>query len=109
MRTALITVGVGLVLAVSACGGDGDATLATRDHFDAEDLAWPLTVDEARIVCQEEGHVIRAGSERYALTGSGGADGMDADTEIWADDPEVDGLKVDLGDLQDYADEVCGE
>lgn len=86
----------------------------SEDTFDEE---WPLTVPGGVVACEET----EAGGidldlvtftdvdgNEYAVNGSAGAqtDAPPID-DIWADDPDIDGLKISIGPLIDAGLAVC--
>lgn len=91
-----------------------DPGLVTRDDLGDE---WPLTVDYAVLACEP----ITAGGMAlqvatlaapdgtvYALNGTAKDHTEAADIEpIWADNPDVEGLKVDISPLIDKALTLC--
>lgn len=89
---------------------DADPSLSvSRSAFEAEGKTWPLTVDEGTIVCGGANKlIIRAGGGSYALNGLAKQSGVTALDYIWADNPDVDGLKIDASDLTNAGLEFCG-
>lgn len=103
-------------MAISGCSSDGSRI----DGFDVTpDLAsqlgkeWPLTVEKATILCGESGALIllvhtSSGATGYALNGTAKSAHKWADlNEIWKDNPDVPGLKVNMW-LIDYGHDKCG-
>lgn len=105
---------IALMLA-TGCGSGNDL-----HPVDAERLAdwqeamgrevtdWPLTVAGGDIDCLGAGMLgLQVDGTLYALNGL--AKGEAADIEpIWADDPDLDWLKVGIGELIAYANATCG-
>lgn len=105
MKRALVL--LVLVLPLAACGGGNELHDVNAEKLG--DGVWPLTVDEGQIDCIGRGRVtLIADGETYALNGlaSGAGDGQAIDA-IWLDDPDVPGLKVPMGDLTAYANDLC--
>lgn len=110
------------ILASSACGGGTEggaeeqaaAELASNERrvskaeFGAD---WPLTVSEGILRCEGAGAVtFEAQDTVYAVNGL--AEGLDAGIEIepiWADDPELAGLKKNIGSLIDAGLALCSD
>ena len=84
---------------MTACGGD-DGQAVSKDDMGE----WPLAVDKGRLSCENPGGPRSAASSspedgtNYTVNGTAKspADYPDVD-EIWADDPDVDGLKINMG------------
>ena len=80
--------------------------LMTSDEL-GED--WPLTVDEGIVRCEGAGEVyFEADGTTYAVNGTarGASDAPEID-QIWADDPEIKGLKINIGPIIDRGLELC--
>lgn len=77
---------------------------------EVSDFEWPLTVDSGLIWCRGAGQLVfEADGVQYALNGLAKNDSELLDIEaIWRDDPDVDGLKVDIAGLIEHGNAVCG-
>lgn len=104
-------VAVALIGALSSCGGDA----SNEAHMSRAELGaeWPLTVDEGTVSCEGIGERLgqvyfTAEGTTYAVNGlaQGASDGPDID-QIWADDPEMDGLKINIGPIIDRGLDLC--
>jgi len=93
---------------ISSNGGPKEA-VANRDVATVMDEEWPLTVDEGTILCPGGGQLVfEVDGIEYALNGLAKGAGY-ADIEpIWRDDPDVDGLKVNIEWLISYGNTNCG-
>lgn len=86
-------------------GGVSDGKHVTPSDYPG---TWPLTVQSATIGCQQGRDVyVQVGSIRYALNGTAKADGYDSVDPIWADDPSMPGLKMDIAPLRTSALALC--
>lgn len=101
-----IVIGAIALLAVAGCGAEG--TEVSRDDFGS---SWPLTVDSGTLRCEGEGGfgavVINADGTDYAVNGVAKGQGYEPIDPIWADDPELAGLKVSIGPLIDRGLALC--
>lgn len=70
---------------------------------------WPLTVQSGTLKCLDHKDVvIRVGETWYALNGTAKDDGSFEDIDpIWADDPNLPGLKKNIGVLIDDGLKLC--
>ena len=70
---------------------------------------WPLTVDEGVVSCEGAGEVyFTAGGTTYAVNGLAlRNDDVPEVDAIWADDPDVKGLKVNIGPIIDRGLQLC--
>lgn len=73
---------------------------------------WPLTVEEGVLACRGSGGVgavtFTAGNTTYAVNGIAVQDGTFTDIKaIWADNPDVAGLKKDIGPLIERGLALC--
>lgn len=110
---------VGLVvssaLVLTACASEGNR----RDGFEVTpELAqrlgneWPLTVDKATITCGESKRLwlfvqSDGGATLYPLNGLAKATTKNRLEDVWKDNPEVPGLKMEMW-LTEYGNEKCG-
>ena len=108
MKRTLITL---TLLAATACSsGSVDGT-----HIGRADLgdAWPLTVEEGTLACNGSGGVgevffTAPEGTAYAVNGAAKSNERLADvTPIWADNPDINGLKKDIGPLIDKGLALC--
>jgi hypothetical protein len=74
---------------------------------------WPLTVDRGELSCNGSGGVgevvftSKDGTE-YSVNGLAKGTGKYTDImDIWADDPSVSGLKIDMGPLTEKGLSLC--
>jgi hypothetical protein len=84
----------------------GNETSISSDEFGNE---WPLTVDEGIVRCEGAGEVyFTADGTTYSVNGlaMGNSDLPDIDV-IWADDPEISGLKINISPIIDRGLELC--
>ena len=81
-------------------------------------IYWPFkNADKAIIKCYKDGDikapVVVVNGKAYGLTGYAdmhyGQDDLKAINKIWADDPRIKGLKVDLGPITEKALELCDD
>ncbi|MEO1927580.1 MAG: DUF2511 domain-containing protein [Nautiliaceae bacterium] len=81
-------------------------------------IYWPFkNADKAIIKCYKDGDikapVVVVNGKAYGLTGYAdmhyGQNDLKAINKIWADDPRIKGLKVDLGPITKKALELCDE
>ena len=98
---------------VPAAVADDPGLVVSSDYGDE----WPLTVPYAVVHCEEivaGGRVLQVASltapdgTTYAANGTAKDHGNFADIDpIWAPDPDVDGLKIDISPIIDAALERC--
>ncbi|MEM6474878.1 MAG: hypothetical protein AAF687_01795 [Pseudomonadota bacterium] len=97
-----------------------DPALVSRESFDAEGLAWPLTVESGRLGCTKLARWVEADGKKYGLNGLADAQGGYAELEdIWAiDEPMMARLKevgasgeqtvrISIGDMSNKAEAFC--
>ncbi|MDU7360487.1 MAG: DUF2511 domain-containing protein [Propionibacteriaceae bacterium] len=91
----------------------GKPGLITRSDLGAD---WPLTVDYGILQCRAKtsgGRELKIASfvapdgTEYALNGHAKADGVAEIDPMWADNPKVQGLKIDISPLTDRALGLC--
>lgn len=88
-------------------GADWEAIMSAATD---REYVWPLIVEEGVIRCPGAGRLVFvADGVEYALNGlaKGGGEYRDIDS-IWADDPDWEGLKLDISDLISYGNTACG-
>ena len=85
---------------------DPNEALMTRADYGK---AWPLTVDEGIVSCEGAGEVyFEAEGTTYAVNGLAlGRDNAPEIDRIWAPDPQIKGLKIDIGPIIDTGLELC--
>jgi hypothetical protein len=105
MRTlSILTAACCLAL---ACAPRGEQEIVvTRDQLGAR---WPLQVNSARVICSDEGAVLRLGQKRYALDETALAQGLPDAREVAArrphpQDPERASVPADLAPLLEACD-----
>lgn len=114
MKARWGAVAAAVVLLAGCSGGnelhdvDAERLADWQEAVGDEPSEWPLTVAEGQIDCLGGGMLgLQVDGTLYALNGL--AQGEAADIEpIWLDRTDVDGLKVDIGDLIAYANVTCG-
>jgi hypothetical protein len=111
-RRAVRTVpGLLVLLLVTACGGTDDEPDGTPISRDDVGESWPLVVDEGVLGCDGSGGVGAAtfttGGTTYALNGIALDRGIPDIDPIWAPDPNIEGMKMDIGGLTRRALELC--
>lgn len=81
--------------------------LLTRDDFGKD---WPLTVNYVVVRCDSQSVIATAPDGKdYAVNGTAQSHHPDLPEidGIWADDPDVDGLKIDISPIIDKGLELC--
>jgi len=105
-----------LVLAVAVLGPLAGCSSPSSEeehngsqYAELEGWEWPLTVEWVSFRCPGAGQlVIVADGEEYAGNGLAKSAGYTDIDPIWRDDPDVEGLKVPIGDLIEWGNEECG-
>lgn len=78
-------------------------------YAEAEGWEWPLTVERIGFECPGGGQLVVVTEDGSKYAGNGLAKGeYDDIAPIWKDDPDVDGLKVDIGELIEWGNSKCG-
>jgi hypothetical protein len=77
------------------------------------DGPWPFTVDSATLMCTKgaggERVTVVANREMYALNGTAKSANLWPPFDpIWLDDPQVPGLKVNIGPMIERGRALCG-
>lgn len=110
LATSVALTGV-IAFAALGCGAPDEAgadrQVAASNYGDD----WPLTVDGGRLWCKQPGAVtfVAPDGTVYAVNGTAKDFNRGADiAPIWADDPDVEGLKMDIGPLIEDGLELCG-
>ena len=101
------------------------ANLATRADFNAQELKWPLTVDQARLGCTNNSRWAEVDGVKYALNGRARGQGYEPVEAIWRVDEAMTQLireelenrgvssaneppvRVDIGDMIAEAGKLC--
>ena len=128
MRTTIILAS----LALTGCGvapeksapveGDqvDDSSYVTRESFATEGLAWPLTVESARLGCTQMARWVEVDGTRYGLNGLASEERGYAEIEdIWAVDEEMmtrlaeagatdaPTMRISIGSMSSKAEAFC--
>lgn len=110
----LATVGLALV----GCGPSTDSAPKSEDARPQKGLMtreqlgkdWPLTVDSVVVRCDGQSVIVRApdGTD-YAVNGTAQTQHPDLPKidPIWAPDPDMQGLKIDIGPIIDKGLDLC--
>lgn len=76
--------------------------------------SWPFTVNSGELYCIGAGNgqpisavVFATEDESYAVNGTAQALGYKQIDEIWRDDPEIAGLKVNIGPIIERGLKIC--
>ena len=79
-------------------------------YAEAEGFDWPLTVEWVAFECPSANQLVIVTEDGTEYAGNGLAKGAGyADIDpIWRDDPDVAGLKVDIGELIEWGNTTCG-
>ncbi|SFP61632.1 DUF2511 domain-containing protein [Hydrogenimonas thermophila] len=94
------------------CSSGPQEKVVTKKEFGDK---WPLKTDKAIIKCYVDdvgkAPVVIVNGKAYGLTGYAdmhyGQNDLKALNEVWADNPKIKGLKMDLGYLTEKAKELC--
>jgi hypothetical protein len=82
----------------------------SRKDFQADGHTWPLTVDSGQVSCEPGSRVLFTAPDgtKYSLNGlaKGQHKWKDIDA-IWADNPDISGTKINIGDLIDAGLKTC--
>ena len=122
-RGCLAAVIVLVLLAIGACapeetansGSSGDnsppSLAANEARMSRAELGddWPLTTEEGIVSCEGAGEVyFTTNGTHYAVNGlANGLDNAPDIEAIWADDPKMKGLKINIGPIIDRGLELC--
>lgn len=68
--------------------------LVTKEEYGND---WAFTVDEGYVYSVNESAIFRTDGEEYALNGLAETRGYKSIDLIWRDNPDIEGLKVDIG------------
>lgn len=104
-------------LLVMGCSTDATGDEREPGYVSRADLGddWPLTVEKAVVSCEpftDSVHlpIVKVGDVEYGLTGQAVTQGyteLADDDPVWADNPRIDGAKVNIGPLRDHALGMC--
>lgn len=94
------------------CPQDGNKVLVTPDCVAEE---WPLTVDEGEAYCTEPSAAllrVPAGQPEGGIYGLNGmadsvVDGLKPLEDVWRENPDIDGTRINIGPLIDIALAMC--
>jgi hypothetical protein len=124
----LVAVYAGMIIVLSGCGGNtsdaqqaadnaeaiGTATptsaRASNEHFMSRadyGKGWPLTVESGTLRCDNDAVTFETDSLTYGVNGTALTKGLPRIDPIWAPNPEVKGLKIDIGPLIDEGLALC--
>jgi hypothetical protein len=102
-RVTLLAVAV---LALGACGSDSDDKYRVSRNLIGED--WPLTVDEGTLHCHSHAIVFTdPDGNEWAVNGQAISAGYAEIDPIWADNPDIDGAKLNLSALNPFGLTIC--
>jgi len=70
-------------------------------HVKAEDFGkrWPFTVSDGHVDCVGRSAVLRTQGMEYGLNGFARSRGYTAIDPVWRDDPEIQGTKINIGEM----------
>jgi hypothetical protein len=106
MRLGLL-VGAAALFVLAGCGSS-EGVEVSRSDFGS---SWPLTVDSGTLRCEGQkgagAVVINADGTDYAVNGTAKGQGYADIDPVWADDPELAGLKISIGPLIDRGLSLC--
>ena len=79
------------------CAQDGASMLVDATCFNED---WPLTVTSGVLKCEDSAVIFTSGGRTYAVNGMATTWDLGVDIDpIWADNPELEGLKINIGPL----------
>jgi hypothetical protein len=95
-----------LAVLLASCSADGGSQNGGGAEISRQDLGkdWPLTVDSGTLHCERAGldavTFTADDGTTYAVNGAArGTDEWPDIDQIWADNPDAKGLKIDIGPL----------
>ena len=110
LAAAFAVVLLALAVAVGACGGGGgDNTITSEDYGSA----WPFTVSEVELRCEDDVVWVEHDGKRYALTGYSDTylrsryRNVRALDWIWRDNPAT-GAKINIYQVKSDGLAMCG-
>ena len=106
MKTSVWLIAICLL---SACSQEGGARETGIKVYKAEfGDKWPFTVEAGVVDCVRGGGAIfRSNGQTYQLNGTASHMGYQPVNPIWRDNPEINGLKIDIGPMIDLALKQC--
>ena len=94
---------VGLIIATSACSQSG---VEVSKHKYGE--KWPFIVEKGYVDCVAPfAAIFRVDGKTYQLNGAATNKGYAAIDPIWRDNPNISGVKVNIGPMIDLALKQC--
>lgn len=100
-----------LAVLLAACSSSSSSTPSHQRDISRTDLGdnWPLTVDRGTLECRDGSSVVfTVGGTTYAVNGTAkGAHRYAEIDAIWSADPNVAGLKKNIGPLIDKGLALC--
>ena len=87
------------------CPLDGDRRVVNAECVDP----WPLTVEQGEAWCDRDLPYVDAAGTTWGLTGAAYSqgEGQELDDSIWADNPDIEGTKINVSALRDAALDLC--
>lgn len=110
MRRTVALIAMFATLTVTGCGGAADpgTRSVTRAEIEQAGKKWPFTADTATLTCKDNAVTATIDGKMYALNGTAKSRKAGADlTAVWAEDPNMPGLRVNVGDVIELGLELC--
>lgn len=118
MSLRTLAVGLGVVLTLVAGCGSSETSTSTKPETNSIEVSaadlegpWPLTVESGTLACDGQAVTFSVDGGTYAVNGTArgraNSEGWLPIEDIWAPDPVIDGLKVNIGELVDKGLELC--
>jgi Protein of unknown function (DUF2511) len=117
LRITMVVLAILAVATLTGCGsGSGGSSSAGTSAANGVNLsksdfgpAWPLTVDQATVRCENGNAVVLdANGTTYAVNGAAKTETDYPDVQaIWRDNPALPGTKVDIGPVIDAGLKLC--
>ncbi len=104
MKKKLMILSAGCAIALAGCGAGGEK-ITQAEYGDQ----WPFTVSEGQLLCNAPNYVyFKANGQEYAINGAAKQIGAFRPTEeIWRDNPEIPGTKINIGPIISRGLELC--
>ncbi|GEN28975.1 hypothetical protein HVA01_26210 [Halovibrio variabilis] len=103
IRTTLIVV---ILFALSGCGQSSSSGLEVSKGEFGE--SWPFTVESGVVDCVDgQAAIFKTGGTSYQLNGFARSSGYAPIDPIWRENPEIPGVRVNIGSMIDLALEQC--